>query len=159
MPMLKKYITTNTMIKIKQINVIYPQDDMDTLEYLGKFSDEKGQFAIEHKGGNGTYQYFNAENVENMEQAKQNYDEYMQYEDGYKSLCGVKAEAIIYTSQNEACTDWLINKIHSGGCWGFDSDDRESLTEEAERQMEELKRTLKQLGFTDEHFINVEINN
>jgi hypothetical protein len=146
------------MIKIKHINVSYPYDDMFSLDYLGKFSDEKGEFAIEHKGDIGSYEYFNAENVENVEQAQQNYDEYMQYEDGHKSLCGVQAEAIIYTSQNEACSDWLINKIHSGGCYGFDSDDRESLKEEAERQVEALKNTLKQLGFTDEHFINVEIN-
>lgn len=145
------------MIKIKKIVIKYIPDDICSFDWLGSFSDEKGKFAIEHKGGRGTYKYFNAKNVDNMKQAKENYKEMMDYENGIKSLVGVQAIATIYTSQNDACTDWLINSIHSGGCWGFDSDDTETLKDEGEMQVIELERTLKQLGFTDEHFKDVEI--
>lgn len=135
------------MKKIDKIIIERLYDDSPMLDYLGKFSDEKGKFAIEHNGGNNSYKYFNADNVENMKQAKENYNRIMKYETGELCDYGVKATAIIKTFENE--TYWLMNEISSGGLWGLSSDsDNSYFLEEEQNQLEELKEVLKEFGFS-----------
>ena len=136
------------MKKINKI-VIEAIADYDTdLSYLGKFSDEAGEFAIEHEQNNNrSYKYFNADNVENMEQAKQNYKRMMEYENGELQDYGVKATAEIYTSDDGKT--WLINKIQSGGLWGLSSDGTaDDFEDEPENQKMDLIDVLQEFGFT-----------
>lgn len=135
------------MKKINKI-VIEAIPDYDTdLSYLGKFSDEAGEFAIEHNGERGSYAYFNADNVENMKQAKQNYERVMQYDSGELQDYGVKAYAEIHTSDDG--NSWLINKISSGGLWGLSSDgSKADFEDEAENQLSDLQDVLIQFGFS-----------
>lgn len=141
-----------TKIKIKKL---YDEDPM--LDFLGFFSDDPGKFAVEHTDGSGRgYKYFNADNVENMTQARQNYKRMMEFNNGQVSMLGIKAEAEIQTSTDGKT--WLINRLHSGGLWGMESDsDSSEFDNEGENQLAELSEVLQALGFTDAEIKAVEV--
>ena len=136
------------MKKIEKITIKRMIDENPDLDYLGKFSDKAGEYAIKHSEGSANlYQYFNAENVDNMKQAKENYNRIMEYEKGNLCDYGIKAVAEIRTSQDEGNT-WLINSISSGGLWGLSSDGtEEDFIQEGSNQLEDLKDVLLELGF------------
>ena len=137
--------------KINKIIINYIPDNDADLDWLGKFSQEPGKFAVKHDGGSRSYPFFNAENVENMKQAKENYKRMMEFENGIVSMYGVKATAEIYTSNDGKA--WLINKVSSGGLWGIESDNEEKYLKEIEvEQLDELKDVLLALGFTAKEF-------
>ncbi|RTL06167.1 hypothetical protein EKK58_06005 [Candidatus Dependentiae bacterium] len=142
--------------KIKHIKIIRGVDyDADLSDY-GKFSNSEGEYSIKHNGGNNSYRYFNAENVYNMEEARENYERVMSYERGEWYSMYIKAEATLYTSCHE--NSWLINKIHSGGVYGYESDgDEDYLKDEENSQLNELKDVLLTLGFTDDEIKNAEV--
>jgi hypothetical protein len=60
----------------------------------------------------------------------------------------VRVQAEINTSPNG--TDWLINRVSSGGLWGIESDsDKSYLATVAKEELSELKSTLSELGFSE----------
>mgnify|MGYP000131367307 CR=1 FL=1 len=140
---------------MKRITKIVVHTMLDTdcpPDYLGAFSDTKGEYAIEHKSSEpGACKYFNAENVENMEQAKENYARYMGYINQQWYMTGVQAKAHIQTSQDG--TTWFAGvTASSSGIWGIESDalDAGEYPKEAQaEQQDELLQVLKELGFTD----------
>jgi hypothetical protein len=133
--------------KINKIIINYIPDYDADLDWLGKFSQEPGKFAVKHDGDRNSYPYFNAANVENIKEAKQNYKRIMEFENGSVQMLGIKATAEIYTSIGGG--SWLINKVSSGGLWGIESDNDESSFKEIEaNQIDELKDALIILGFT-----------
>lgn len=126
-----------------------PDYDCD-LDWLGKFSNDKGRFAIKHNGGRNSLPYFNAENVENMKQAKQNYKQMMKFETGELYMIGIKCTARIATSEDGKT--WLINSVSSGGLWGIEQGykgDDKDIESTIEEQGEELEKVLKEFGFSD----------
>jgi hypothetical protein len=138
------------MAKVINITIKHiPDYDMD-LSHLGEFSNEKGEFAIEHDQGNSrTLDWFNADNVEDMKQAKQNYDYMMKHEDGELYGIGIKAFATIETGA-DIHEDWkLQNTITSGGVWGiemgYDGDDKDIKGFE-DGELSELMGVLDELG-------------
>ncbi len=152
---------TNYMKIIRSVVVERILDENPYLDYLGKFSDEKGKFGVPHRVNHDhAYSYFNADNVENMKQARQNYDQMMKYENGELCDYGVKATAEILTSFNDNAKyadgkilagNWLINKIQSGGLWGLSSDGSNAdFDNEAENQLSELHDNLKEFGFSEQ---------
>jgi len=135
---------------MKKINRIVIKHSIDTgpdLSWLGEFSNEKGEFPIEHDlSDSRTYNYFNADNVENMKQAKQNYKRMIDYNNNHWWMIGIKAEAEIATGTK----GWqLLNTIKSGGLWGIETDCDDSHIKEIENeQLDELKDVLRKLGFS-----------
>lgn len=136
------------MKKINRIIIKHLIDEEADLSHYGEFSDEKGEFAIKHDtyNSNLAFNYFNANNVENMRQARQNYKRVIDYDKGYWSMIGIRAEAEILTGKKE----WqLINTITSGGLWRIENDGHESDYKEIEEeQLDELKDVLRKLGFS-----------
>ena len=146
------------MKKIKQITIKHIPDYDADLSWLGKFSDEKGEFAVKHNGGHNTLPYFNAENVENMKQARQNYNQIMKYDSGDLYAIGIKAEAEVYTSQDGKT--WKIDHITSAGLWGIEmgnKGDNEDIKSIEEDELDDLKITLKEFGFTDKEINNAPV--
>lgn len=134
----------------KRINkiIVKVDYDYDTIpDWLGKFSDTKGEFAIAVNGGHGSYEWFNADNVENMTQAKQNYKEYVQYSNGSKNFVYVRVIAKIETSCN-GFNSWLLNELRTGGLYGIESEDEETIKSEGKNQIAEMKELLACLGFS-----------
>ena len=147
------------MKKINKITIKHIPDDDDDLSYLGTFGNNKGEYGIEHNGERGSYPYFNAENVSNMKEAKQNYETMMKYERGDLYSIGIKAEAEIHTQQ-DGNSFWKIDKITSGGLWSIEQgykNDQEDIESIEQEQLEELKLTLKEFGFTDEEINKADI--
>ncbi len=143
------------MKRIKAITIAAIVDTHPYLDYLGEFSDTPGKFAIDHHEASGesrgSYQYFNAENVEDMEQARENYERMIKYDRGDLIDYGIKATAEIQTSEDGQ--NWLINKLSSGGVWGYPSDtDASEFEAEAENQLHHLKTLLLEFGFTEKEF-------
>ena len=135
------------MKKINRIIIKHPIDSDPDLSWLGEFSNEKGEFAIEHDlSDSNTFNYFNADNVENMRQAKQNYERMIDYDKSNWGMIGIKAEAEIATGTK----GWqLLNTITSGGLWGMETDCDDDIIEGIENeQLDELKDVLRKLGFS-----------
>ena len=134
---------------MKKINRIIIKKLLDTdadLSYLGKFSDDAGEFAVKHSDEIKEYKYFNAGNVDNIKQAKKNYKRIMDYEKGRWSMIGIRADAKISTGQK----GWmLVNTLSSGGIWGIEDDwDVKDYQEIINEQLYELKDVLRKLGFS-----------
>lgn len=140
------------MKRIKKVIFKRDYDENPDLSWLGTFSDEKGKFAVKHGNTPSEFAFFNADNVDNMRQARQNYHEVMEFENENKSMMGVTAEAEIQTSSDG--NTWLINHISSGGLWGIDSTDEDTLKDEELGQFEDLKNVLLELGFSELDIIN-----
>jgi hypothetical protein len=144
------------MKKIEKIIIKHIPDYDTDLSWLGTFSNEKGEHAIEHSEGGRTYKYFNADNVENMKQARQNYEEMMKFERGESLMIGIKAQAEIRTSYNGKT--WLCNAVSSGGLWGIEDSNEDDYIKEVEHeQLADIKDVLKELGFTDDEIANAPV--
>lgn len=140
--------------QVKEIKVKTKADEYPDLSYLGKFSDNPNEFAVEHHGGRGAYKFFNAENVENQEQAEENYKRMMDFEKGNVILTGIVAECEILVPRDghifitqHIPRDghiFITQHITSGGLWGIESDlPKEQKDEIKKEQLEELKYVLK----------------
>lgn len=93
-----------------------------------------------------------------MKQAKQNYARIMKYDSGELTDYGISAEAEIKTSC--FANSWLINRIHSGGLWGINSDCSIADFEEVENeQVDDLKNVLLELGFSKAEIKKAPIEN
>lgn len=116
-------------------------------DHLGTWSNEKGEFAIEHNpGDNRTLNYFNADNVENMEQALENYKIMLDFENEKFGYVSVKAVARIKFDYGSYTT---TRTLESCGLYGVEDDhetDWEDIKKEfGNQQMYELDEMLEGL--------------
>jgi len=83
---------------------------------------------------------------------KQDLDRMEGLEKGEWSFLGIVASAKIQTG-----TD-IVQKIHSGGLWGIESDsDNGHISEVEQEELASLKKELRAVGFTDHTIDTVEI--
>ena len=134
------------MKNISKIEIRHLLDETPDLSFLGQYADQWQEGAIERENaGSREYKYFIPAN---NECAQQDYERMEAYNDEHWNMMGIRAQAEIHTSTNG--TDWLINRISSGGLWGIESDsDKSYLATIARDEMSELKTTLLELGFSE----------
>ena len=146
------------MKKIKKIIIKRIPDYDADLSWIGTFSNEPEEFAIEHDGGRNSFKYFNPQKgaCENKKQAKRDYERIMAYDRGDWGMIGIMAEAETAVSIGNNC--WKLDKITSGGLWGIETDSDETyLTDIENEQLTELKDYLKEYGFTNEDIEKAEV--
>lgn len=133
------------MKTISKIEIRHLFDETPDLSFFGQYSDQWQEGAIERENaGSREYKYFIPTN---KECAQQDYERMEAYNNGHWNMMGVRAQAEIHTSSNS--TDWLINRVSSGGLWGIESDsDKDYLETVAKEELSELKSTLSELGFS-----------
>ncbi len=132
-----------------------PDDDAD-LSYLGKYSNQWEEGAIERKDRTGaTYRYFipamSGAETGNPESPQQDFERMEAYNRNYWGLVGIQAKASIVI--NGVC-----QRIGSGGLWGIESDSgQDYLKEVAREQLDELTGILENLGFAPEEISAAEV--
>ncbi len=131
--------------KLISIKIIETEDQSPDLSHLGAFSNQRGDFAVEHEPNNGRlFNWFNAANVETQEQAEENYKRAASYGNRWWYV-GIKAEAVIHLPISKHSNK--VQTIDSGGLWGIESDSEVSYREEVAReQVAELKGYLETLN-------------
>lgn len=136
-------------IKFERLIDTDPDLSFPDLSFLGEYSDKaKSDLAIDREAqgdmGRNEFRYFNPTNAENKKQAQQDYDRAETYNKGDWCMLGIRAEAQITLGSN------IVQSITSGGLWGLESDnDKTFFVEEAQNQLNELARELRQLHFSD----------
>jgi len=172
------------MKKIARITLRHELDDNPSLDYLGEWSDEYQEGAIPHSDDPNHYKYFiscnhgtykeeNWDHVSDDDKqkvideygslqkaekayARQDYERRCDFMKGKVYYIGISAEAEIHTSEDGK--NWLINEISGGGLWGIESDSDESYPNEVEQeQLDALRIVLKELGFTEQEFIDAPV--
>lgn len=145
---------------MKRISKVILKKIVDTdgdFSTLGEYSSQVGPNAIdrEERGdmGRGEYRYFNpaisGEESGNPDSPEEDYQRCEAYNRNEWWYVGIRAEAVIETS-DEGST-WLRQAITSGGVWGIESDsDDEYFSEIGGEELDQLKGTLLELGFTSE---------
>ena len=94
-------------------------------------------YAGGEKPGSKDYEKYGLQDYKRMEALNQ----------GDFCFLGIRAEAV--TARSTDGKTWKMDKITSGGLWGIESDSGDSyLLEEAKSQLNELRGTLKEYGFT-----------
>lgn len=145
------------MKKISSISIIQDPDYDADMSDLGTFGPEpKDKFAVNHHKAQGfanrnTFEWFNPQPgiCETKKDALSIYERMMDYEKGNWYMLSISATAHIQTSQDGKT--WKLDKITSGGLYGIESDADESDKKEiASDQLQELKTTLQEFGFTKE---------
>lgn len=128
-------------MKIENLEIIRELDHDPDFSWIGSYSDKPGKGAIDliERGDweRGNYRYFNPANEEN---AEQEYARMQTYNHGDWCFVGIRAVA-------EVIVKGTIQKIHSGGLWGIESDSGESYFKEvAKEEYQTLCNVLKSMG-------------
>jgi hypothetical protein len=147
------------MKKINKITIKHIPDYDADLSWIGTFSNEAGEFAIEHKGDRNSCKYFNPQKgaCEDIKQARRDYKTIMKYDSGELYCIGIKAEAEIATSEDG--NTWNINRVSSAGLWGIEQGykgDKKDNIQVEDEQIDELHAILEALGFTQKEIKDAE---
>lgn len=126
---------------IKEIWIETETDYDPDLSWLGDFSDQPREGAIDHRERQGLgeryLQYFNPANPE---YAEEDYARMIAYDRCDWCMLGVTACAKVIAERNGFKR---ITIFRSCGCWGVESDGKEHIEEVAEEELKDLKEHLK----------------
>jgi hypothetical protein len=154
-------------IVIESIVVNREDDNCPCLDWLGKWSNENVEGAIDRQETghwkHGEYRYFvpavakgqinydsTLSDEEREKYANQDHERMESLEDGKWYMLGVQAVCRLKISYDGG-KNWHLQDIHSGGLWGIESDSEESyIKEQEDEQLDELKRLVVTLGVPQE---------
>ena len=164
-------------MKIESIKIKHMSDESPDLSWLGEYTDELYNGVIVRR-----YDEFYENLDEDMEipergrefrffkpcagdekhgtkeyykYGMQDYKRAEDYNNGYFSLIGIQAEAVVsYPSGNGSRRlEWLT----SAGLWGIESDSGDYLDEVTKDELEDLKRHLEHFGVNTDNFYQIDI--
>ncbi|MBI4397294.1 MAG: hypothetical protein HY548_09375 [Elusimicrobia bacterium] len=167
---------TKALKRILKIEVKRELDECPDLSFLGEFTDQWQEGAIEHDGGPRDYKYFVSGNhavykLENWAHvpeadkqgvirqygsleaaekayARQDYERMLDYDRGDWHMVGILAVAEVAVSFDGGKT-WKLDRLTSGGLWGIESDGGEDYFQSVGKgELENLHRILAAYGFT-----------
>lgn len=161
------------MKKIDQIIVKKVLDESPDLSWIGEYTDQYNEWAIDVEQGeyvnileqdedyeiparNRNYRFFvpyaggeKPGTNDYQKYGKQDFEHMQKINNGEIGFIGIMAEARFLTSHDGK--NWLINDISSGGLWGIEAPDNSSYHDEViSEELSALTDLLKELCFYDE---------
>ena len=135
---------------IESIKIKHVLDEDPDTSWMGEFSDDPEEGAIDHSEREGSSRSLKYFNPANPEYAEQQYKRMIELEHGHFSFIGIIAEANILIPQGD---HFICQKLSSGGLWGIENDSADSyINEEEDNQLDELKEVLSSLNVNLKNF-------